>query len=282
MFLVRLLFFLCFFVGISLPANAVVNFETKDKNLEILYTSFVNYPPFGKYSKIRLNWNTSKEIYDSIFSKFANRFFEENKVKSQLVVSDDYETLIRQVRAGDIEILFGAYYNTKIYDGLDYVMPAVIDNPVVLIMMPKNVNKVKSLNDLQKLKGAIFANDMFNDFVNSEINKYKPIKENDSLEMFRKLFIGEIDYIFASYYYGVAEASSLGLISRISISKQPIWNMPMFIAVSKASPNHVSILQSLNHFIKNKENIQSLNNDLQNAIRELEQKSLHITPPVFD
>ena len=199
----------------------------------------------------------------------------------ELITDKDYDNLIRRVRAADADVIFGIYYGTKKYDGLDFVLPAVIDNPVVLIMLPQNVDKVKSLDDLKKLKGAFFAQDKFNDFVKNKIEAYDVIKEKDSLELFRKLFMGEIDYIFASYYFGVAQSSNLGLRHKLSISKQAIWNMPMFIGVAKASPHHKSLLQSLMKFAEKEQNRKLLSDALANKVKEYEQKSLRITPPIF-
>lgn len=262
-------------------ANAVVNFERKDNNLFLNYTGFMDYPPFGEYVVVPQKWGPPIESYEMIFNDFAKEFFASLGIQNRLVKDTDYDNLVRRVRAADADIIFGIYYGTKKYDGLDFVLPAVIDNPIVLMMLPHNVEKVKSLNDLKKLKGAIFTQDKFNDFVKSKINEYDVVKEQDSLEIFRKLFLGEIDYIFASYYFGVAKASELGLRHKLSISKQPIWNMPMFIGVSKASPHHKSLLQSLMKFADKEENRKILSDSLANKIKEYEQKSLRITPPIF-
>lgn len=272
---------LTIFLGMTDSVYAVVNFNKTDKNLVLTYTSFMDYPPFGDYHVKKERWGGITEKYDTVFSSFAAKFFNSLDVHFKTLKDKDYSNLVRRVRAGEADVIFGTYYNTKQYDGLDFVMPAIIDNPVVLIMLPSNVNKVKSLTDLQKLKGAILAKDKFNDFVKSELEKYNISTEKESLEVFRKLFVGEIDYIFVTYYFGVIEASKLGLRNRLSISKQAIWNMPMFIGVAKTSPHHKSIMQSLINFSEKTENKKILTDALADKVREYEQKSLRITPPIF-
>ncbi len=269
------------FWGMINSAYAVVDFNKTDKNLVLTYTSFMDYPPFGDYHIKQERWGGITEKYETIFSNFATSFFNSLDISFKILKDKDYSNLVRRVRAGEADVIFGTYYNTKQYDGLDFVMPAILDNPVVLIMLPSNVNKVKSLDDLKKLKGAIFAKDKFNDFVNSELQKYDISTEEESLEIFRKLFVGEIDYIFATYYFSIAEASNLGLRNKLSISKQAIWNMPMFIGVAKASPHHKSVMQSLIKFSEKTENKKLLIDALANKVREYEQKSLRITPPIF-
>lgn len=262
-------------------AGAVVNFDSKERNLSLNYTSFMDYPPFGEYVVIPQQGGAATETYETVFASFAREFFTSLDVNYRLITDTNYDNLVRRVRAGDADIIFGIYYGTKQYDGLDYVLPAVADNPVVLMMLPQNVDKVKSLDDLKKLKGAIFAQDKFNDFVRNKINSYGVITEQDSLEIFRKLFMGEIDYIFTSYYFGVVQSSNLGLRHKLSISKQAIWNMPMFIGVSKVSPHHKSLLQSLMKFAEKEKNRQILSDALANKVKEYEQKSLRVTPPIF-
>ena len=272
-------FLFCFMMANQ--ASAVVNFDKKERNLSLNYTSFMDYPPFGEYIVTPQQWGPAIESYETVFGTFAREFFSSLGVHHRLITDTDYDNLVRRVRAAEADIIFGVYYGTKKYDGLDFVLPAVIDNPVVLMMLPHNVDKVKSLDDLKKLKGAVFAQDKFNDFVKAKIENYDVIKERDSLEIFRKLFMGEIDYIFVSYYFGVAQSSNLGLRHKLSISKQAIWNMPMFIGVAKASPHHKSLLQSLMKFADKEQNRQLLNDALANKVKEYEQKSLRITPPIF-
>ncbi len=262
-------------------AQAVVDF-TPDKNkTTIKYTSFMDYPPFGVYTIRDLGYGLSRDEYASIFSNLINDFFQDSSMKSEFVGSLEYTDLVRQVRAGNIDIIFGIYYGTKIYDGLDYVMPAIVDNPVTIIMLPERVSEVKQLADLKKLKGAKFSDDRFSDYVSGELEQFNLLSESDANEIFKKLYNKEIDYIIASYYLGVIKASKLGLRSKLSFSKQAIWNMPLFIGVSKASKYHDSLMRSLIVYIENKENRDKFAKDLQNMVRKYEQESMRTVPPIF-
>ncbi len=271
------------FLGLLGPQNAwaVVDF-TPDKNkTDIRYTSFMDYPPFGVYTIRDLGFGQSRNEYATIFHELIEDFFKNSSMRSEFVGNTDYSDLVRQVRAGDIDVIFGIYYGTKIYDGLDYVMPAIIDNPVTIIMLPERVGEVKQLADLQKLKGAKFSDDRFSDYVNGEFEKFKLQTESDPTQMFKKLYTREIDYILASYYLGVIKASDLGLRGKLSFSKQAIWNMPLFIGVSKASEYHDSLMRSLIVYIEKKENRDKFARELQEMVRKYEQKSMQTVPPVF-
>ena len=275
--------FVVAFLSAILPqtSSAVVDFSPNRKQTTIRYTSFMDYPPFGVYNIKQLGYGQRREEYNSIFTNMINDFFKSNTLYPEFVGNTNYSDLVRQVRAGDVDIIFGIYYGTKIYDGLDYVMPAVIDNPVTIIMRPERVSEVKQLSDLQKLKGAKFGDDRFSDYVNSELEKFKLQTENDSTEMFKKLYNNEIDYIIASYYLGVIKASKLGLRGKLSFSKQALWNMPLFIGVSKASKYHDSLMRSLIVYIEKKENRDKFAKDLQDMVHRYEQESMRTVPPIF-
>ena len=120
--------------------------------------------------------------------------------------------------------------------------------------------------------------DYTDDILNIE-NKDKALTEK--IKMFKKLYNKEIDYIIASYYLGVIKASKLGLRSKLSFSKQAIWNMPLFIGVSKASKYHDSLMRSLIVYIESKENRDKFAKDLQNMVRKYEQESMRTVPPIF-
>lgn len=262
-------------------AEAVVDFNPNRQQKTVGYTSFMDYPPFGVYNIRKLGYGQSRAEYASIFTNMINDFFQTNSLHPEFIGSTDYSDLVRRVRAGDVDIIFGIYYGTKIYDGLDYVMPAIIDNPVTIIMLPERVGEIKQLSDLKKLKGGRFADDRFSDYVNGELEKLNLLSESDATEMFKKLYNKKVDYIIASYYLGVIKASKLGLRSKLSFSKQAIWNMPLFIGVSKASKYHDSLMRSLILYIEKKENRDKFARELQDMVRKYEQESQRIVPPVF-
>ena len=270
-------------LAVILPqaANAVVDFNPVQRQTTIRCTGFMDYPPFGVYTIRQLKYNQSRREYTSIFSNMTVDFFNAHSLHPEFVSDTDYADLVRQVRAGDIDVIFGIYYGTKIYDGLDYVIPAVADNPVTIIMLPERVGEIRQLSDLKKLKGGQFADDRFSGYVQKELKEFQVQTESDTTEMFKKLYNKKIDYIIASYYLGVVKASELGLLNKLSFSKQAVWNMPLFIGVSKASKYHDSLLRSLTAYVEKKENRDKFSRDLQDIVREYERKSLRTVPPIL-
>lgn len=260
-------------------ANAMIqfnSFEGKDK-IEIKVTGFLNYQPFGYITK-----NQNKDIiFHSVFEQMLSEIAESKHINVRFILDREYPMLVRNVRGGNIDVILGVYHQTKMYDGIEYIFPSIINNPITVIMLPNRINEVKNINDLKKLKGAMSSNEILSDFVKEEIEKFKVQNFDDYNKMFEKLFKKEIDYIFASQYVGIIEASKLGIKNKISFSKQTIWNIPMFIGVSKMSDNR-SLLINLFTEASNKSNAQQKITDyLIKTINEIELQNQGVVPPAY-
>lgn len=179
-----------------------------------------------------------------------------------------YEETLRTGAKGSADLALGIYSDTSLYEDWKIIYPAAIDNPVHLVMAPERISEVKTIDDLKKLKGAIHANDHFNDFVAEQLQNFNLEKIDNSEELYRKLITGEIDYIFITYWYGKAEALKLGVNNMISFSKKSIWNMPLFLGVSKMSVARKYFSHTLTEWMKDDETREKIK---QRAIELLQQ-----------
>ncbi len=84
-------------------------------------------------------------------------------------------------------------------------------------------------------------------------------KVDNSYDLFKKLFDKEIDYIIGGRYFYMIEASKLGLQNKISFSKQALWDMPLFIGISKTYRDRAYINQTLSKKLRNPKNSEKIN-----------------------
>ncbi|MFR8205704.1 MAG: hypothetical protein ACLU99_04745 [Alphaproteobacteria bacterium] len=84
-----------------------------------------------------------------------------------------------------------------------------------------------------------------------------------------------------SQYYGLVEAIKLGLREQISIAKQTLWKMPLFIGVSKISPQRKLITQKLTRFSEDPKNQQLIEDYLKQMIADFEKEYNGVVPPTF-
>ena len=266
---------------LSYKAFAFVRYEEKHpkKVTELQMTGYIDYAPFGFVD------NPNSNVYGdfhTVFQPMIDEFVKSANLKlhynlQQRTVDD----LVQKIRQGEIDFFVGAYYQTELFRGLDLLYPAALYNPITVFMLPNRINEVNSTDDLKKLKGVRNSKEIFSDFVEKKVAELNPIEVDSSYQMFEKLFKKEADYIITSYYYGMLEAIKMGIKYQIAPAKQALWNIPVFVGVSKVSRNRSMISRYLTKYLNDKNNTQALQNYLQEMINKFETEYSGVVPPTF-
>ena len=266
--------------GINTAYGFVRHEGKKNKHIvELNMSGYVNYAPFGwleEYSK------DGRSGYYTVFSPLMDVFVEDANVElHKKTYANSIDDLVQKVRKGDIDFFVGAYNETELFRGLHLLYPAVIYNPITVFMLPNRIKEVSSTEDLKKLKGVINSNEQFSDFVKKRIAEYNPIEVDSAYKAFEKLYTREADYMISSYYNGMIEAIKLGLKKQISPAKQTLWNIPMFIGVSKTSRHRNNISKKITKYLTDKDNIKAVEQNIQKIITEFEKRYEGTVPPTF-
>ncbi len=262
-------------------SQAFVRYEEKNpkKVTELKMTGYIDYAPFGYVD------NPGGIIYGefhTVFQPMLDTFVKEANLKLQYDVQQKtFDDLAQKVRQGDIDFLVGAYYKTEMFRGLHLIYPAALYNPITVFMLPDRINDIKTTDDLKKYKGVRNTNELFSDFVDKKVAELNPIEVNSSYEMFQKLFTREADYAITSYYYGMLEAIKMGIQYQVSPAKQTIWNIPMFVGVSKTSRHRDMISRYLTRYLNDKNNLDILQQNLQQMIKDFQVQYSGVVPPDF-
>lgn len=250
--------------------------ETQDRYLgekkNISITGFVNYPPFGYMEK-----NIYKSAFDGFWESYEKRYgFNGSRYHSK-----DYKNSIIDVRMGKVDFIFGMYNQTNIYNGIEYIYPAAINNPIHLVIMPENASRIKNLQDVKGFKGAIHIDEPISDYIKKYLKSLDVITVNSSDEIFKLLFTGKIDYIIGGKYFYMVESAKIGINKQIVYSKEPIWNMPVFFGVSKPYKHRALLVRSLSEILKTDAAKEKINNYLIQTIHNIEMQNSGVVPPDF-
>ena len=119
-------------------------------------------------------------------------------------------------------------------------------------------------------------------FIGFQLMKDIVIKMNNNDELFRKLITGEIDYIFITYWYGMAESIKLGITDMVSFSKRGVWTMPLFIGVSKMSSSRTALLHYLTEWISQDELRQKIKDAAFEALKQLAEDNSGTVPEDYN
>lgn len=247
--------------------------EREVRYIDINVTGYRNYPPFGE--------NTEDKVFESMLDGFLLDFKKDKEFDITYKMRGKYSEAVQNVRTGNIDLIIGIYNATNIYNGIEFIFPAAITNPIHIITLPNRTKEIEQLEDVKGLKGAIHANEHYSDYVAKQLNNFNIEKIDNSYELFEKLFKGEIDYFFSSRYFTMIEASKLGITNKISYSKKPIWSMPMFFGISKSYKYRRNVTEYIGKELKKPEVKEKINNYLIEMINNIERENVGIVPPTF-
>ena len=276
----------CFFasiLGISIllttnsHAISIRESQPQDEHKEIIATGFRQYPPFGYIKKN----NQNEDVLGSIFKSILDNMAIDNNWTPTYVLYKDYTRQVLEVKRGNIDVILGAYHDTTLYNGIELIYPAAIINPITVFMLPNRINEVKSTEDLQRLKGVRVKHEVYSNFVEKQLLNYNIESVDTTYELFEKLFTKKADYILIGQYYGLIEASKLGLRNQISIARQTLWQMPMFIGVSKLSHYRKMLVQKITQHLSVPANIEAIRQKVIQMVDKAEIDAQGVVPPTF-
>lgn len=276
--LIRFFMLVLLLTGSPFRAQAQVDFES-DRNREIQQikvTGFTDYQPFGFVVD-----PFYPDTFESIFKPIIDNYAKMANFYITYVVDRNYNKRIHSSKDGSIDVILGIYSDTDMYAGIDLVYPALINNPIVVIMTNNRLNEVKNIDDLKKLKGAVSSKEYLSDYVARQLKNFNLQTVDDDYELFKKLFTKEIDYIFASQYNGRVKIAKFGLKGQLGMSKSAIWNMPLFIGVSKSSVFYPKIRNGLTRMAADPRSEQIVRQALVDYITKIEKENEGVTAPDF-
>lgn len=269
--------FVCLAFGCPSRSEAFVRYEEKhpQRETELKMTGYTNYVPFGYQNKKTGEFQTAFQPLLDLFKKDANVKLVFTGAQSSL------DEVTQKLRQGEIDFMVGAYYQTNTFQGIQLLYPAAFLNPISIVTLPQNRQKITSTTDLKNLKGVRCNCEVMSDFVEREMSALNLIDVDTPYEMFEKLFTGQVDYIVSSYYFVRIEAIKLGIQRQIAPSKQVVWSIPMFVGVSKASRNRELIAKRLTSYLNNKTITDSMEAQLQEILLEFEKQYQGTVPETF-
>ena len=189
--------------------------------------------------------------------------------------------LLIETRAGSYQLFIGANSDTKLFTGLELVYPAVVTNPVHLITLPEKQEQIKTFSDLGKLKGVACSSEYFSDFVTRKLNELKVTFVDTPYDAYAKLFTGEADYMLGGLYYNRIMASRLGIERYLAYSKNPIYKIPVFLALSPVMPKLSEYQKAIHEILANPEFARAVKEEIIRMVEEEIEQNDGVVPPSF-
>lgn len=262
------------------PRAEAVNMVKKETYFDgvIKITGLPDYPPFAYYENGVLKGALVQPTIDVMQNQEIN-------IEPEKCSEDDIKNpkiLITYARSGDIQLFAGAYANTSLFSGLAMLYPAAITNPIhIITLYDKAEENIHSDEDLIKLRGVVSSSEYFNDFILQKIKKLNVEFVDTPFDAYKKVILGEADYMLGSLYYNRIMISRLGLGAYLTYSERPIFKMPIFVAMSKVTPYLSLYIEAFKNEFSKPEYIRRVKEEIINIINDETARNSGVIPPSF-
>ncbi|MBQ4400081.1 MAG: transporter substrate-binding domain-containing protein [Alphaproteobacteria bacterium] len=267
----------------STSAGAVNMVEVKSYlNVPINIIGIPDFPPFSYYED--LGHDTYK--YHSVFYEPLEKIFKKYDISYKVLrvkpeEVNNIKLLMVKAKSGEAEAFIGAYADTKLFSGLEVIYPAVVSNPIHVITLPETQSKIKTLGDLKNMRGIACKTEYFSDFVLRKFKELNVSYVDSPFEAYKAVITGKADYMFGSMYYNRIMISRYGLGDYLKYSKNPIWNIPFFIALSKMMPVLSEYKKVFEKEFANPEFAREVKQAILESVNAEVDKNAGIVPPSF-
>ena len=249
----------------------------------LLTVGLVDYPPFSRYVSKRKN-SSMLDLESALLQPTIDVLKKHGiNIVPQLLTADelDPKMLTLAVRSGKYHLYIGAYSNTHLYKGLQLIFPASIANPIHLITIKENTSNIKNRNELKNLRGVMSKTEQISDFIAQQIKELGVEYVDTPYEGYEKLIMGDADYMLGGLYYNRMMASHYGLGSFLAYSHQPLFKIPLFIAISKVTPRLSQYMEIFQEEFSKPDYANAVKKEILRLVTEEEKFYAGAVPPSF-
>ncbi|KAF1027760.1 MAG: hypothetical protein GAK37_02359 [Pseudomonas sp.] len=141
-----------------------------------------------------------------------------------------------EVRSGRMDILADAPLTLSAPDAFDYIEPALVQLNYLVWTRKDSTLEYHTASDLHGHKGAFSEKARLSHAFETFAQAHLDLQPLPTLTpAFQKLLLGEVDYVIAGRYSGMAMAQSLGMSNDLVARDVPIDQPGLYLAISRNS-----------------------------------------------
>lgn len=161
---------------------------------------------------------------------------QELGLKVELLYAGKRSQALDEVRAGRMDMLVDAPLTLSELESLDYIHPPLVRNDYLVWTRKDSSLVYNSVADLHGHVGGVSAKARLTQPFQAYAKAQLTLHPAPTLtEAFQKLLLGEVEYILAGRYSGMAMAQTLGMADDLLVHSQPVDEPGLFIALSHNS-----------------------------------------------
>ena len=157
-------------------------------------------------------------------------------IKVEVLYAGKRSEAQEQVRTGRMDLLLDAPLTLAGLSSLDYIHPPLVRNDYLVWTLKGAALVYETPADLHGLTGAVSEKARMTEAFEAFAQHQLVLQPQPGLtQAFQKLLLGEVDYVLAGRYAGMATTQTLGVADDVFVHSQPIDQPGLFLAVSHDS-----------------------------------------------
>ena len=154
-------------------------------------------------------------------------------VKIELLFGGKRSQALEEVRTGRMDLLADMPLNSNELESLDFIHPPVAQNEIVVWTRAGHAQPFNALADLQGHSGAISEKTRITQGFDNAIKEHLSLEKQSNLtQAFQKLMQGQVEFVLAGRYAGMALAQTLNMADDLQVQPLPLDRPGLYLALS--------------------------------------------------
>ncbi|MHC8345354.1 substrate-binding periplasmic protein [Pseudomonas sp. RT6P73] len=157
-------------------------------------------------------------------------------IKVELLYAGKRSQALDEVRSGRMDMLADAPLTVSELDTLDYIHPPLLENDYLVWTRKDSALVYNEAQDLHGHPGAVSEKSRMTQAFGTFAEQQLTLLRTPNLtQAFQKLLLGEVEFVLAGRYSGMAAAQTLSMANDLIARPQPVDKPGLFLAVSHNS-----------------------------------------------
>jgi polar amino acid transport system substrate-binding protein len=157
-------------------------------------------------------------------------------IKVELLYAGKRSQALDEVRSGRMDMLADASLTVSELESLDYIHPPLLENDYLVWTRKDSPLVYNDAQDLHGHPGALSEKSRLTSAFGTLADQELTLTRTPNLtQAFQKLLLGEVEFVLAGRYSGMAMVQTLGMTSDLIARAQPVDRPGLFLAVSHNS-----------------------------------------------
>jgi ABC-type amino acid transport substrate-binding protein len=157
-------------------------------------------------------------------------------IKVEMLYAGKRAQALDEVRSGRMDMLADAPLTVAELESLDYIHPPLLENDYLVWTRNDSSLVYNEVQDLHGHSGALSEKSRLTSAFSAFAEQQLTLTRTPNLtQAFQKLLLGEVEFVLAGRYSGMAMAQTLGMANDLIARERPVDKPGLFLAVSHNS-----------------------------------------------